>query len=49
MILFTTRRSHLQIRKEDHGLSIFTCSSHTIDVRQDRIPSTAKWEHVRIN
>ena len=27
----------------------FTCPAHTIDVRQDRIPSAAKCENVRID
>ena len=27
---------------------MFTCPTYTIDVRQDRIPSAAKWENVRV-
>ena len=45
----STRRRHSQIRKEDHGRSIFTCPAHTINVRQDKIPSAVKWENVRID
>ena len=28
----STRPTHLQIRKEDHDPSIFTCQAHTIDI-----------------
>ena len=33
----STRRRLSQIRKEDHGPSIFTCPAHTIDVRQNSL------------
>ena len=42
--LSTTRR-HSQIRREDHGPSIFTCLA--INVRQDIISGAAKWENMR--
>ena len=45
--LFIT--SKYEFRKDDLGPSICTCPAHTMDVRQDRIPSAAKWEHVRID
>ena len=44
----STRRRHSQIGKEDHGPSVFTYPAHRVDVRQDKIPSAAKWENVRI-
>ena len=31
-----TRRGHSLIRKEDHGPSMSTCPTHTVDVRQCR-------------
>ena len=34
--------------KEYHGPSVLSCSAYTIDVRQDRILSAAKWENVQI-
>ena len=40
--LFTIRQRHSQICKEDYGRSIFTCIAHTINVRQDRIPSASQ-------
>ena len=43
--LFTIRRRHSQIRKEDHDPSIITYPAH-VDVRQDRIPSGAKSSNV---
>ena len=45
----STLDRHLGICKEDHGPSISTCSAHTIDVRQDRIPSATKLENVQID
>ena len=41
----STRR-HKKIGKKCYGPSIFTCTAHTIYVRHDRIPSTAKLEFV---
>ena len=32
---------------EDHDSSIFNCPAHIVDIHQHRIPSAAKWEHVR--
>ena len=49
LLLMLFIRCCSQIRIEDHGLSIFTCSGHTIDVHQDKIPSAAKCENVKIN
>ena len=40
----STRRRHSQIRKYDHEPCSFTCPAHTVDVRQDIIPSDSKRE-----
>ena len=44
-----TRRRHSQIRKEDHGPSIFTCPAHTLDVRQDGVLNAAKMRKCEID
>ena len=44
-----THSRHSHTRNKDDGLSIFTCPAHTMDIRQNRICSVAKWEHVRID
>ena len=42
----STRRRHLQIRKDDH---VFTCTAYTIDVPQDRIPIAVNLGNVRMD
>ena len=41
-------RHHSQIRKEDNGQSIFTRPAHTVDVREEKVPSAPKWERCKL-